>query len=58
MDGNRKSVDEIKRKKNIFDESFSTNDVGTTMHPHARMGMETQTPFITTITQNGLDTYM
>ena len=32
-----------RKKKNIFDESFSTNDVGTTTHPHARMGMETPT---------------
>ena len=44
MHGNRKSVDKIEKKKKTFsDESFSTNDVGTTMHPHTRMWIETQT---------------
>ena len=46
----------LKKKKTFSDESFSTNDVGTTTHPCTRMNGDTDLSFFTTITQNGLYT--
>lgn len=53
MSGNRKSIDKIEKK--IFNESFSTNGVGTTEHPHnKKVNLYRDLMFFTKITQNGL----